>query len=343
MWDELRGHHRQREQFRQAFRRGRLAHAYLFVGPEGIGKRQFARSLVRCLFCERRSAEHLDACDTCAACVQMRAGTHPDFILLSLPEGKRELPVELMVGSSERRGREGLCHELALRPMTAERRIAIVDDAQTMNAASANALLKTLEEPPPGSILILLTPSLDAILPTIRSRCQPITFAPLPDDDVADLLLSLGWAADPQSARETARLAAGSLATARQLLQPALRDIRSRLFSALEAPSLDPFALAETILAAIDELRGDTATQRSHAGWAIRFCVEHFRLRLRERSEEVDATGSEVEGEDLDLLAAQLEQCLDAERHLQRSMPIPLCLEGLFDSLSRIRRGTVGV
>ncbi|MCA9111630.1 MAG: DNA polymerase III subunit delta', partial [Planctomycetaceae bacterium] len=226
VWEDLRGHQRTLEQFRQAFRRGRSSHAYLFIGPKGIGKRTFALKLVQCLFCERTSDTELDACGVCHACVQIKAGTHPDLLTVARPEGKRELPIELIVGAAERRGREGLCHELAMRPMSADRRVAIIDDAQSMNAASANALLKTLEEPPPGSILILLTPSTDAILPTIRSRCQPVSFAPLPDDDLCSLLVSQGITSDPEEAWQVTLLAEGSLVTAQQLLQPELRSLR---------------------------------------------------------------------------------------------------------------------
>ncbi|MGE0374708.1 MAG: DNA polymerase III subunit delta' [Planctomycetaceae bacterium] len=349
MWGVIRGHDRQREQFEQAVRRDRLAHAYLFVGAEGIGKRRFAEFLAQCLLCEQRPGGRLEACGSCPACIQVQAETHPDLIRIALPEGKRELPVELMIGSRDKRGQEGLCHELAMRPMRADRRIAIVDDAQTMNAESANALLKTLEEPPPGSLLILLTPVIDAVLPTIRSRCQPITFAPLSEQDVAELIVTLGWVSDEQTAREAAALAAGSLVTARQLLQPELRDLRSHLFRVLESPQLDPLAASAAILAGIDELGGDAAAQRVHASWAIRFCIESLRSRMRELSAAGDADDREgggeveVEVELIDSVAAQLDRCFDAELQLQRSMPIPLCLEGLFDGLTRIRRGFVEV
>lgn len=338
---QLRGHERLWDLFHQASNRQRLAHAYLFVGPEGIGKRRFAEELAQRIFCHRSSAENWRPCGLCSACVQMQAGTHPDLIRLARPEGKRELPVELLVGSPERRGREGLCHDLSLRPMAADRRIAIVDDAQTMNAASANALLKTLEEPPPGSMLILLTPSLDAILPTIRSRCQPITFTPLTENDVAELLLELAWASDPQVAQDTARLAGGSLSVAQQLLQPVLRNLREKLFAVLGTQSLDAYRMTESVLAGIDELGGDPATQRLHASWAIRFCAEFMRLRLRELAGSPAESSPDADRTAIDSLAAQLERCLDAEIQLQRSMPIPLCLEGLFDGLSRLRRGAV--
>ncbi len=342
MWEELRGHQRTLELFRQAFRRERSAHAYLFIGPEGIGKRTFALTLATCLLCEQMADHELEACGRCHACVQMRAGTHPDLLLLARPEGKRELPIELIVGAADRRGREGLCHELAMRPMSADRRIAIIDDAQTMNTASANALLKTLEEPPPGSILILLSPSVDVMLPTIRSRCQPVVFSPLPDDDLAQLITSLGMSSDPADVQQITALADGSLVTAQQLLQPVLRALRERLFTALRQPELDPFATTAQVLATLEELGGDPATQRRHAGWIVRFCVEFYRAKLRESSID-DETDPLADASELDLVIAQMERCVDAELHLQQSMPLPLCLEGLFDELSRIRRGSVPV
>ena len=340
MWEELRGHQRTLELFRQAFRRNRSAHAYLLIGPEGIGKRTFALKLAQCLFCERTPDHDLDACGECLSCKQMRAGTHPDLLNISKPEGKRELPIELIVGAAERRGREGLCHELAMRPMSARRRIAIIDDAQTMNAASANALLKTLEEPPPGSILFLLTPSADAMLPTIRSRCQPVTFAPLPDDDLAELIQTLGISTDSEDVRQITALAEGSLVTAQQLFHPVLRELRERLFTALGKNGLDPFATTAQVLSTLDELGGDSATQRQHAGWIIRFCVEFFRRQLRD-SRVTEPNDPLADASEIDVIVAQMERCVEAELHLQQSMPLPLCLEGLFDELSRIRRGHV--
>ncbi|MCA9076278.1 MAG: DNA polymerase III subunit delta' [Planctomycetaceae bacterium] len=340
MWDDLRGHQRTLELFRQAFRRERSAHAYLLIGPEGIGKRTFAFKLSQCLFCERTGSHELDACGECHACKQMQAGTHPDLLSIARPDGKRELPIELIVGSSDRRGREGLCHELAMRPMSADRRIAIIDDAQTMNAASANALLKTLEEPPPGSILFLLTPSVDAILPTIRSRCQPVTFTPLPDEDLAELITSQGLSTDAEEVQQITTLAGGSLVTAQQLLHPVLRELRERLFRALGERELDPFATTSQVLTTLDALGGDPATQRRHAGWIVRFCVEFFRNELRS-SQLSDPEDPLAEAPELDRLAAQMERCIDAELQLQQSMPLPLCLEGLFDELSRLRRGRV--
>ncbi|PWG73977.1 AAA family ATPase, partial [Enterococcus hirae] len=84
-------------------------------------------------------------------------------------EGKKSIPIELFVGSDDHRGREGLCYELSLKPMASDRKIAVIDDVHLMQSESANSLLKTLEEPPPKSLIVLITDRDEAILPTIRS------------------------------------------------------------------------------------------------------------------------------------------------------------------------------
>src|SRR3954454_22936004 len=95
-WDRVRGHDALVEGFRRAVRRGRLAHAYLFTGPPGVGKRLFATELARALLCERADPDSLQACDTCPSCIQVEAGTHPDLFLAARPAEVHEWPIELM-------------------------------------------------------------------------------------------------------------------------------------------------------------------------------------------------------------------------------------------------------
>lgn len=349
-WDFLRGHARQVEMFRHALRRGRTAHAYVFAGPKGVGKRVVARGIAQCLFCQRRADEELDACGECPACRQVLAGSHPDLLTVACPEGKRELPIALIAGADDRRGREGLLHDLSLRPMSAARRIAIIDDADTMNEESANALLKTLEEPAEGSVLFLISPSLDALLPTIRSRCQPIHFGPLPEPDVAALLQQLNWEADPQAAAAVAALAEGSLDVAQQLLDPALRKLRDELQSRLSAGELLPLQTSDALIALVEEVGSDVPAQRAAAGWLIRFAVSHYGELLTRaaaqqgglESPDWRALLARCQGdwmEAADRLAASIDRCVQADAQLAQMMPVPLCLEGLFDGLARIQRG----
>ncbi len=324
IWDHIRGHQPQVEMFRRAIGRERTAHAYLFVGPQGIGKRLFAQTLAQCFFCQQYEESALDACGTCAGCKQVLAGTHPDLLTVGCPEGKRELPIELLVGAVDRRGKEGLCHDLSLRPMSAARRIAIIDDAETMNEASANALLKTLEEPPPGAILFLMTPDTDPILPTIRSRCQPVRFSPLPATDICDLLIELDLETDPQKAAIVAEMSEGSLDTAQQLLNPGLHQLRKTVEVCLRRGKVDPLRSVKLITDMLNDLGNDTASQRQNMRWVLQFAINELRQQLRS-SNDVYVS---------DQIATRMDRCFESELHLRQAMPVPLCLEALFADLA---------
>lgn len=333
MWEKLRGHQRQVEMFRRAIQRERTAHAYLFVGPHGIGKKLFATNMSQSLFCERIPDSEFEVCGECSACKQMQAGTHPDFLMIGCPEGKRELPIDLLIGSRENRGRTGLCHELALRPMSADRRIAVIDDAETMNEASANSLLKTLEEPPPGVILFLLCPETDQILPTIRSRCQIIRFSPLPESDIAELLLESGEVTSSEQARTISQFSEGNLNTARQLLDSGLLELKNTIEKCLRSSPINSLKSVAAIKAVFDNLGGDTAKERQNMRWANQFGIEELRRQLHESEDHYR----------MDQLAAMLDRYFDAESHLKQTMPVALCLEALFDELARLSRTQVVV
>lgn len=146
-----------------ALTRGRVAHAYLFAGPTGSGKLAVARRFATALLCERRDG----ACGVCRSCALMARGTHPDFRTMT-PDGE---------SYSIKQVRE-LIGSLAERPLLGERRVYVIDAADRMRAEAANALLKTLEEPPPYGHLILVTASPDVLPETILSRCQLVRFAP---------------------------------------------------------------------------------------------------------------------------------------------------------------------
>lgn len=355
IWQNVRGHQHQVEMFRRSIRRGRLAHAYLFVGDEGIGKKTFATTLCQCLLCERCDDAQLDACGVCHACLQMQAGTHPDFLSIARPEGKSDLPIDLIAGSRERRGREGLCFDLSLRPSAGDRKVAIIDDADKMNAESANALLKTLEEPPDYSLIFLISTTEDALLPTIRSRCQLVRFAPLATDDMAHMLQKLELVENVDEANQLAVLSGGSLAAARQLLDPNLRALRLELVKALLDPRFDSVATTRKILEGLDELSGETSEQRQAAVWLIRFVADFFRLVVRRiAGVSGDAVGN---GDDVARLAARLQpgnatqlellmemvdRCATAIEQIDHKTAVGLCFEGLLNDLGRTLRRIAG-
>ena len=148
-WQGLQGHDAIVEQFRRSLAADRLGSTFLFVGPEGIGKRSFAIKLAQSLLCE--AEQELDPCGSCTACTQVSAGTHPDVDFVAKPADKSTIPLELLIGNKDHRMREGLCARIAMKSACGGRKIAIIDDADYLSQECANCLLKTLEEPPPGS------------------------------------------------------------------------------------------------------------------------------------------------------------------------------------------------
>ncbi|HXY32793.1 MAG TPA: DNA polymerase III subunit delta' [Planctomycetaceae bacterium] len=331
IWDSIRGQSQAVAFLRQSAAAGRLAHALLFTGPPGVGKGLTARLLAMALFCERSSDSRLDACGQCRSCRLMEAGTHPDFLTVACPEGKSELPIELLVGSLDNRGREGLCHDLSLRPMVAPRRVAVIDDADRMSTEGANAILKTLEEPPSYAIIILLAADLGKILPTIRSRCQIVRFNPLSVADVAELLSANKWTESPDEAQAAAEISGGSLTVAQQVLDPQLRAVRQALFAQLSKPQVDAFTIAKTLLEGLDGLGGDTQRQRTNARWIVRFAVELLRKRIRDSCDGYpEAIGA------TETLGRAIERCIDAEEQIDANASIPLCLEALAGDLAAI-------
>ncbi|MEA2627031.1 MAG: polymerase subunit delta, partial [Candidatus Binatota bacterium] len=205
---------------RDGFARTRLHHSLLFVGPRGVGKHTTARALAAALFCAGGGA---DACGECVPCRQVIAGTHPDLATMELP------PVKPSADPRERRKRalsidqvREMQAALGRRPIAGTRRVAIVDDAETLSEEAQNALLKTLEEPPPESFLILVSATGSALRPTVRSRCQRVTFRAL-DTATLERALIERFEKPAEEARELAAHAEGSVGRA---LSPHLGRIR---------------------------------------------------------------------------------------------------------------------
>ena len=228
-WQRIRGHEAVIQFFHNVVERGRLAHAYLFAGPEGIGKRRFALQLAKALLCEARPRARLESCGQCPACTQVEARSHPDFFFVQRPEENLEMPIRVM---------QELCQALGLKPARGLRKVAVVDDADDFNEESANCFLKTLEEPPPYSLLILIGTSADRQLPTIVSRCQVVRFQPLSQALVSELLAEQGLT-DPALVNRVARLSGGSMGQATALAEPSLWEFRRTLFQGLSRSPLE--------------------------------------------------------------------------------------------------------
>jgi DNA polymerase-3 subunit delta' len=281
MWQGIVGHDRVVEQFRRTLASGRLASTYLFVGPPGIGKRRFALEFAHALLCSESEDAALAPCGRCESCQLFAAGNHPDLETVGLPADKSALPISLFVGDDEHRNQEGLCHRIARSPYFGRRRIAIVDDADHFSIASANCLLKILEEPPPSALLILIGTSLARQLPTIRSRSQIVRFQPLDGDAVAQILLETGLVADRRQAEQAADRSTGSVELARQLSDPDLSQFREQLLAALQSGLLDRVRLARAVHSFVDEAGKEPSRRRDRLRAVIGFAVDFYRQQLR--------------------------------------------------------------
>ena len=267
-WQGLEGHDDVVDKFRAMLARGRLAHTFLFVGPAGVGKRSFALRLAATLLCPNRPVDLLDPCGQCGSCLQVAAGTHPDLLEVRKPADKSFIPLELFIGPKEKRMQQGLCHDISLKPYMGGRRVAIIDDADHLNEEGANSLLKTLEEPPARSVLILIGTSLDRQLPTIRSRAQTIRFRPLPVEVVAQQLVARGIANDRATADQLARYSGGSVTQAAELADPELWQFRDILFAHLCEGAFDSVAFAKTLVTFVDAAGKEASARAAHGcGW----------------------------------------------------------------------------
>jgi len=346
MWHGIIGHDEIVEKFRLALKRGRLASSFLFAGPSGIGKRSFTIKLAQGLLCQNHSEEELDPCEKCPSCVQVIAQTHPDFQLIGKPDDKSFIPLELLIGDKEHRRREGLCHHIALKPFMGGRKIAVIDDADYLNAEGANALLKTLEEPPPRSVLILIGTSAAKQLPTIRSRCQLIRFQPLDAGTMAQLLVEQGLVQDPEEAGRLARYSDGSMERAAQLADPELWSFRNTLYGRLAAQTLDSVSLAQMTAKFVDEAGKEASLRRRRLHQVVGFATDFYRQLLRAQNHasmphDIEFDGfirQALEGQamDIDKTSARLDRCLEADQQIDRNANQSTLIETWFDDLACI-------
>jgi DNA polymerase-3 subunit delta' len=247
LWPRVIGQMRVKRALLSALRTDRLAHAYLFCGPEGVGKDAVALELARLLHCQRGGEE---ACGECDSCLRVSTMQHPDIQLFTaLPTGKSEvgsdpplakLSVDDLVTVQEEYRKKGenpyyrvdipralvikitsireVRREASLTSFGGRKRVFIVSRAEDMEDAAANALLKTLEEPTSDILILMTTANREALLPTIVSRCQQVHFDQLGEEEICQALIAR-QGVDPLHAALIGRLANGSYTRALELLK----------------------------------------------------------------------------------------------------------------------------
>lgn len=261
---KLVGHRRPKEMLARALANETVHTGYLFSGPAGVGKHLAAAAFVQALLCRDAAGA---PCGLCPSCKLAGGQAHPDWLTVSPDEKKKAKSISIDQVRA-------LGEWLSQSPVYGRRKAAILDPADSLGAPAANALLKTLEEPPQGRVIVLVATRPGALPPTVRSRCQQVPFGSLSDEEVAEVLRRNSWPA--LSARQAAALAEGSpgaaLARDGRLWQDTAESVRA-LFDALAAGERGAaLSFAET-----------TGEARERALAALQAIIGLARLATRQR------------------------------------------------------------
>lgn len=245
-FEEIRGNTPLVEQLRRSAASGRSSHAYLFLGGAGAGKRLIANTFAKALQCEGEKRP----CDSCKSCHAFNHGNHPDVIYFQPLKNGKTYTIEDV--------REQLLETVDLKPFQYEKKIYIIEKADTLNIQSQNALLKTLEEPPAHAVFLLLAERAEAFLPTILSRVVVMKIRPLSAETIADYLVQAGHLAE--ESHILSAYAQGRIGQALELVEDeGFREMRQDILGKLEAlPSMsegDAYLLAKDFEVYKNDLR----------------------------------------------------------------------------------------
>lgn len=262
-FEEIRGQEEALRLLRKALGEQRLANGYLFFGPDGVGKRTTALAFARSVLCRDRTSGE-DACGRCPACVRLRSDGHRGFHLIEA-SGGREVRIEQI---------HELGRLLSLTPVEGREQVAVFADADRIGTLQANALLKILEEPPPGASLVFVTRRVDLLPETVRSRCQGIRFRPLSPETIKEIL------PEHDDVAMLAPLAGGSLGRIERLREMGILELLAEVGAVVRD---EPLKAADACIRAMrGGPRDDLAARRERTAAFFSVLLERERQFLAE-------------------------------------------------------------
>jgi len=342
VWDGLVGQERAVSHLRGAAESGTVAHAYLFVGPAGTGKRSAALALACSLFCDD------GGCGSCDDCRHVRAGSHPDLHVFS-PEG-----VTYVVGQIR-----DIVRDVYLKPVQASSKVYIIEGADRFNDASASAFLKTLEEPPADVVMVLVAREYEDVLPTIASRCRIVRFVPVPPSVARALVMERSGADEVEAQAALAASDGVTPAAIGFLGSPGRRNARSTILGILKRLAVmdghDVLMAARELLGAVrapvEEMRSVQAEEMER----VREFLSRGVMGDLEKRQKRELTAREREGvtEIMSVTESWLRDCLvishgvselvdnvdaaDASAEVARALSTPAALRAL-EAVGRARQ-----
>jgi DNA polymerase-3 subunit delta' len=333
-FDDIFGQEAAIDTIRRAYANDRLPHGMIFAGPVGVGKATTARALAALLLCEKPRADA--ACGKCESCRAMESANHPDYHVITREliryhdkTGKSkgiDLSINVIVPE--------LIEPAARKSVMGRGKVFVIEQADLMSPAAQNAMLKTLEEPAGRALIVLLTDQPGALLPTIRSRCQVVRFAALPEAVVRRELEARGT--DREAAGDAARLAGGALGVALKWIEDGVISAAAELTDRLDALAAGGSAhdlpawfkgaadaYAEKQLER-DKLASKDAATREGLTLYLRIAAEHVRRRMADL-DDPDA---------LENACAAIETIRRAEGYVDENVNVALVLQQLSASLA---------
>lgn len=293
-FSEVYGHARPLGLLARTLGRGALPPSLLFCGPDGVGKRLVARLVAQSLNC--LAAGGFDPCGACPACRRIAAGTHPD-VLVEEPGDTGVIKIEPV---------RALVAAAAYRPFEGRRRVIVIDDAHGLTTDAQDALLKSLEEPGPSTVFILVTSKPETLLPTVRSRCARLLFGRLSAEEVAKALVERRHF-EAEEAHAIAAVADGSLGRALEAGTEGYLEARSAALTALEAAAAGASPKAR-LRAAAELLTGKASSAAERESLAARVTAIGSLLRDMALVSEGGGAGEIANGD----LAAEIAQMAPA-------------------------------
>jgi len=313
-WKQIVGHDLQKVALEKAWSSERLGQAYFFHGPDGVGKKRFAIELAKSVLCENQNKLSLDSCGKCSSCKLVEGGAHPDLHVFECPRELQEFPIELM---------KNVCAEFALKSSRGGIKVLVLDDCDKMNEESGNCFLKTLEEPPGESLIILLGNSIDVQLDTILSRCQKIGFYSLSEQNLRKVLSDL-LPGEMDSLQKVIPFANGSPGQALAMKNPEFLKTLDVVIGECSNLEPDPVRMNKSVMEFVESSGKESSLQRSGAIALIHTAILWMRRELSNNS---------VHEDEVDRMILRIEACFRAEELIERRVQLSLAVQYWVDEM----------